>query len=191
MSRGGTAKSVTLDDLDEQIVRALQLAPRAPFRRIAAALGATEQTVARRYRALQRGGVLRVIAVVDPTALGERDWIVRIQARPAATLDPGRAPARRADTAWVSVSAGGSELVCAVRSHSQEQRERLLVDRLPPSAAVLDVAASGILRRFVGGSASDWLGVQNILTSQQEHAVTEDEPARRPPAGAVALRPSD
>src|SRR4051794_3577064 len=184
-------KTLTLDRLDEQIVRALQLAPRAPFRRIAAALDAAEQTVARRYRALQRGGVLRVIAVVDPTALGESDWIVRIQTRPDATLDLGRALAQRPDTAWVSVSAGGSELVCAVRSHSQEQRERLLVDRLPRSAAVLDVAASVILRRFVGGSASDWLGVQDVLTSEQHRAVTEGDPARHRPGSAVALRPSD
>src|SRR3954452_15469846 len=134
MTRPLVPKTVVLDRLDEQIVRSLQLAPRAPFRRIAAALDAAEQTVARRYRALQRGGGLRVIAVGDPTALGESDWIVRIQTRPDATLDLGRALAQRPDTAWVSVSAGGSELVCAVRSHSQEQRERLLGGPPPPRA---------------------------------------------------------
>src|SRR3954447_16239508 len=176
-----TAKTVILDRLDEQIIRALQLAPRASFRRIAAVLDAAEQTVARRYRALQRAGVLRVIAVVDPTALGESDWIVRIQTRPDATLDLGRALAQRPDTAWVSVSAGGSELVCAVRSHSQEQRERLLVDRLPRSAAALDVAASVAAGRFGGGSASDWLGVQDVLTPAQHRPVTEGDPARHPP----------
>src|SRR3954454_2387473 len=107
-------KTLTLDRLDEQIVRALQLAPRAPFRRIAAVLDVAEQTVARRYRALQRHGVLRVIAVLDPRALGESDWIVRIQTRPEATMDLGRALAQRRDVGWVSVSAGGSELICAV-----------------------------------------------------------------------------
>src|SRR3954463_6476048 len=184
-------KTLTLDRLDEQIVRALQLAPRAPFRRIAAALGATEQTRARRDPGLQRGGVRRVIAVVDPTALGESDWIVRIQTRADATLDLGRALAQRPDTAWVSVSAGGSELVCAVRSHSQEQRERLLLDRLPRSTAVLDLSASVILRRFVGGSASDWLGLQDVLTEgQQAHIAGDAEPQREPRPGAV-LTPSD
>src|SRR3954471_4849356 len=191
MNSSPLPETITLDRLDEQIVRGLQLSPRVPFRRLAEALDVSEQTVARRYRALQRAGVLRVIAIVDPIALGESDWFVRVKTRPEATLDLGRAVAQRPDTAWVSVSAGGSELVCAVRSHSQEQRERLLVDRLPRSAAVLDVAASVILRRFVGGSASDWLGVQDVLTSEQHRAVTEGDPARHRPGSAVALRPSD
>lgn len=180
-----------MDQLDEQIVRALQLAPRAPFARIAAALDVSEQTVARRYRALQRAGVLRVIAVVDPTALGESDWIIRIQTRPDATLDLGRALAQRRDIAWVSVSAGGSELVCAVRSHSQQQRERLLLDRLPRTAAVLDLSAAVVMRRFVGGSASDWLGVQHVLSSEQRQKITAEEPARRPPQGGTTLISSD
>jgi DNA-binding Lrp family transcriptional regulator len=185
------ANPVELDRLDEQIVRGLQLSPRVPFRRVAEALEVSEQTVARRYRALQRSGVLRVIAIVDPTALGESDWFVRVKTRPEATLDLGRAVAQRPDIAWVSVSAGGSELVCAVRSHSQEQRERLLLDRLPRSAAVLDLSASVILRRFLGGSASDWLGLQHVLTDEQQaHIAGDAEPRREPRPGAV-LTPSD
>jgi DNA-binding Lrp family transcriptional regulator len=186
-----TTNTVELDRLDEQIVRGLQLSPRIPFRRLAAALDVSEQTVARRYRALQRNGVLRVIAVVDPTALGESDWFVRVKTRPEATLDLGRALSQRPDIAWVSVSAGGSELVCAVRSHSQEQRERLLLDRLPRTAAVLDLSASIILRRFVGGSASDWMGLHDVLTAEQQAQLAgETEPRRDPRPGAV-LTPDD
>jgi DNA-binding Lrp family transcriptional regulator len=185
------ANPVTLDRLDEQIVRALQLSPRAAFRRIADALGVSEQTVARRYRALHRAGVLRVIGVVDPTALGESDWLVRIQTRPEATLDLGRALAQRPDIAWVSVSAGGAELVCAVRSHSQQERERLLVDRLPRTAAVLNLSASVVLRRFVGGSASDWLGVQHVLDADQERQVMAGAVRRATPTGDGELTASD
>jgi len=191
MSSGSVTESVTLDRLDEQIVRALQLAPRVPFRRVADALGVSEQTVARRYRALQRNGVLRVVAVVDPVALGESDWIVRIRTRPNATLDLGRALAQRPDIAWVSVGAGGAELVIVVRSHSQEQRERLLLDRLPRSAAVLDIAASVILRRVVGGSASDWLGVHESLSAEQEAAIRDGAVARRAPHGRSELTAGD
>src|SRR3954471_24401857 len=186
MNSSPLPETITLDRLDEQIVRGLQLSPRVPFRRLAEALDVSEQTVARRYRALQRAGVLRVIAIVDPIALGESDWFVRVKTRPEATLDLGRAVAQRPDIAWVSVSAGGSELVCAVRSHSQEQRERLLLDRLPRSTAVLDLSASVILRRFVGGSASDWLGLQDVLTEgQQAHIAGDAEPRREPRPGAV------
>lgn len=193
MIGGQPAKSVTLDRLDEQIIRALQLSPRAPFRRIAEALDVSEQTVARRYRALQRRGVLRVIAVVDPRALGESDWIVRVRTRPDATLDLGRALAQRRDISWVSVTAGGSELICAVRSHTQEQREWLLIDRLPRTAAVLDIQACVVLRRFVGGSASDWLGVQRVLTPAQVEQVRGDGDggSGERPRAAAPLTPSD
>jgi DNA-binding Lrp family transcriptional regulator len=183
--------SGALDELDRQIVRALQLSPRAPFRRIGEALGVSEQTIARRYRALHRAGVLHVIATVDPTALGESDWIVRIRSRPEATLDLGRALGQRSDIAWVSVSAGGAELVCAVRSHSREAREQLLIDRLPRTSAVLDLSASVILRHFVGGSASDWLGVHDVLTAAQERALQTELPRRTRPEGVHTLEPSD
>src|SRR2546423_15554500 len=111
MTAQPVTKTGTLDHLDKQIVRCLQLSPRAPFRRIGGTLGGSEPTVARRYRALHRTGVLHVIATVNPTALGESDWLVRIRSRPDATLDLGRALRQRPDIAWVSVSAGGAELV--------------------------------------------------------------------------------
>jgi DNA-binding Lrp family transcriptional regulator len=186
-----TPNSVRLDRLDAQIVRCLQLSPRAPFRRIGAVLGVSEQTVARRYRAMQRAGAVHIIATVDPTALGESDWMVRIRCRPDATLDLGRALAQRPDVAWVSVSAGGAELMCAVRSRSQQEREHLLVERLPRSSAVLDLTASVVLRRFVGGSVSKWLGLAGVLTPEQEEQASGDGPARRPPDGTGALQPED
>ncbi len=191
MSSDSVSESTSLDLLDKQIVRSLQLNPRAAYRRIGDALGVSEQTVARRYRALHRAGVLHVIATVSPTALGESDWILRIRSRPEATLDLGRALRQRPDIAWVSVNAGGSELVCAVRSHSQEERERLLIDRLPRSSAVLDLTASVILRHFVGGSASDWLGVREVLTAEQEGLLRQEIPRRSRPQGIHTLERSD
>jgi DNA-binding Lrp family transcriptional regulator len=170
MTGGEVEIPIVLGSLDRQILRALQLNPRAPFSRIAAALGASEQTVARRYRRLHRAGAMRVVAAVDPRALGESDWLVRVTTRPDASLDIGRALSRRDDIAWVSVGAN-SDIVCAVRSHNARDREGLLVDRLPRTSAVLDVAAFVILRRFVGGSASDWVGLQDVLTAAQEESI--------------------
>jgi DNA-binding Lrp family transcriptional regulator len=191
MSAPIMADTVTLDDLDKQIVRCLQLRPRAAFSRIGAVLTVSEQTVARRYRRLQRAGVLRVIAAVDPRALGQSDWLVRIQSRPDATLDLGRALSQRHDVAWVSVSAGGSELVCAVRSHTRQEREQLLLDRLPRTASVLNLSASVVLRRFAGGSASDWVGVRDVLTLEQQRRMGTDPAARNPRASAAELDAAD
>jgi DNA-binding Lrp family transcriptional regulator len=178
MTGSVAANPIELDRLDRQILRCLQLNPRAPFSRIAGAIAMSEQTVARRYRRLHREGALRVVAAVDPRALGESDWMVRVSTRPEATMDIARALSRRDDIAWVSIGSA-SDIICAVRSHNARDREGLLVDRLPRTTAVLDVAAFVILRRFVGGSASDWVGLQDALTPEQEAEVGVDR--RRPP----------
>ena len=89
--------AVMIDQLDRGILQALQLDGRAPFRRIAAALGTSEQTVARRYRRLYADGVLRVIGLVDP-AQHRRDAVVRPDPVPAGRRGPPRrcvGPARR------------------------------------------------------------------------------------------------
>ncbi|WP_307867164.1 Lrp/AsnC family transcriptional regulator [Saccharothrix coeruleofusca] len=193
MNSSPAPKSVTLDSLDKRIVRGLQISPRVPFRRLAEVLDVSERTVARRYNALYRAGTLRVAANVDPTALGESDWIVRVRTRPDAVLDLGRALAQRRDVAWVAVTAGGAEVVCSVRSHTQEQREHLLLGRLPRSGAVLDVALSVVLRRFVGGRATDLIGDQDVLTPDQVERLARDMPTSRRATSRVigSLEPVD
>jgi DNA-binding Lrp family transcriptional regulator len=67
-------------------------------------------------------------------------------------------------------------LVCSVRSHSQAERERLLLDRLPRASAVLGISAAVVLRRFVGGKASDWAGIDQVLTDEQRRLVLDGVP---------------
>jgi DNA-binding Lrp family transcriptional regulator len=181
--------SVAIDRLDRQLIRALQLAPRGAFSAIAAELGVSEQTVARRYRRLRRSGVLRVTGAVDPRALGHNDWLLRVRCRPGSGEQLGVALARRDDVAWVTISAGGSEVVCALRSRSQAERDDLLVERLPQTTAVLGIAASVILHRFVGGKATDWAGLRDALSAEQARRLSAT------PASAegelATLEPSD
>ncbi|MFC4070763.1 Lrp/AsnC family transcriptional regulator [Actinoplanes subglobosus] len=56
MTAADTLESVTLDELDYQLVTALQLAPRADWQRIGAALGVDGSTAARRWSRLHRSG---------------------------------------------------------------------------------------------------------------------------------------
>src|ERR1700749_4148876 len=44
--------------------------------------------------------------------------------------------AERPDVSWVTVDTAGCEVTCAVRSLSSRDREHLLVQRLPQTAAV-------------------------------------------------------
>jgi DNA-binding Lrp family transcriptional regulator len=161
------AESVSIDATDRAVIRALQLAPRGSFSRIGEVLGLSEQTVARRYRRLCGEGVLRVVALVNPAALGQSTWMIRVRCRPDGPTAIADALARRDDVSWVTLGAGGSEVVCSLRSRSRQQRDELLLQRLPRTAPVLDVAASVVLHRFIGERSDDWAPFAADLSAEQ------------------------
>ena len=177
-----------LDHLDRQIVRALQLDPRAPFSLIAEVLEVSEQTVARRYRKLRGDGYLRVMGLVSPRGVGVTEWLLRIGCRPGGGRRLADALARREDVSWVSLSSGGSEIVCVVRSLSEQQSDELLLQRLPATSQVLSLATHAVLRRFAGREA-DWAGYLDDLTDAQATRLAAAPPAG--PADPDLIQPSD
>ena len=80
---------------DGLILHALQLNPRASFRRIAAVTAVSEQTVSRRYRELRRDGVLRVVGTVNPRVFGSAQWVARVRVQPDRVSDLAAALIRR------------------------------------------------------------------------------------------------
>jgi DNA-binding Lrp family transcriptional regulator len=183
--------SAVFDDLEREITQALQIDPRAGFSRIAEVLGVSEQTVARRYRRLRGEGLLRVIGLVDPRSVGQSEWMVRVGCRPGGVGRLAEALARRDDVSWVTLTAGGSEIVCSVRSRSAEQRDELLLQRLPATSQVLTMEVYAVLHRFVGGASTDWTGYGAALRSDQVKAMLAGLPEEADPGEPVVLRPED
>ena len=73
-----------MDPLDQQILQCLMLDGRAPMRRVGEVVGVSEQTAARRYRALRNAGVLRVLVRPAAASDSSRLWLLRLQCRPDA-----------------------------------------------------------------------------------------------------------
>jgi DNA-binding Lrp family transcriptional regulator len=174
-----------LDDLDWKIIQALQIEPRLAFSRAGEILGVSEQTIARRYRRLRADGLLRVIGLVDPRHIGQSEWMVRVGCRPGGAGTLAAALARREDVSWVTLSAGGSEIVCAVRSRTDQQRDDLLLQRLPATSQVLSMSAHAVLHRYVGGASSDWDGYGGRLSGDQIGMLRQDLPAVARPHSAA------
>ncbi|GLF94906.1 Lrp/AsnC family transcriptional regulator [Streptomyces yaizuensis] len=142
-----------LDDLDHRLLHALQLDGRAPFSRVARALGTSEHTVARRYRRL-RGLGLRVVGRPVPARLGLSRWLLRLRTAPDAAVPLAGALARRPDTSWITLAAGGTEIHCAVTVDGPEERDALLMRQLPRTPQVLSVEAHCVTRSFIGDTST-------------------------------------
>lgn len=178
----------TIDRLDRQLLHALQLDGRAPFRRLAQVLGVSEQTVARRYRRLRDAGVVRVLALPDPLRSGQ-NWLLRVGVEPPAARPLAAALAALPDVAWIGLMAGGAEIGCGVRARDAQQRDSLLLRRLPRTARVTSVTACAVLHRFSAHGRAPWDGFDDPLDRAQRDALVS---ARRSLSGGEAsLTPED
>ena len=157
---------MTLDALDYGLIHSLHIDGRVPFKHVAAVLGTSQQTVARRYRKLRSSGALRVVGMTDARRLGQVEWFVRLRCTPDAALPVARALAGRPDTSWVQLTSGGTEIACVTRAPGQNAPEALLLRQLPRTSQVVSVSAHCLLRSFVGGPVS-WHGHAGALTEDQ------------------------
>lgn len=145
--------SSSLKALDTQLLEALQLDGRAPFSHLARRLDVSERTIARRYQQLRTLG-LRIIGQPVPDRLGLVRWLLRLRCTPDAAGTIAEALARRPDTSWVTLASGGTELSCAVNTRTADERNALLLQKLPRTPHVLSVSAHCMMRIFIGATST-------------------------------------
>ncbi|MFG2543481.1 Lrp/AsnC family transcriptional regulator [Streptomyces sp. NPDC048594] len=179
-------ESDTFDELDLRVLDALEVNGRASFSRIGAVLGVSDQTVARRYRRLCAEGGLRVVAVRDAQRLGQDHWTLRLRCVPDSAPAIADALAKRPDTSWIGLAAGGTEVIFGTRPRSAGDRDDLLLGKLPRTPRVLEIHAHQMLHRFYGGP-SGWLRKFAVLSDDEvaalrpRHGPEAREPARIEP----------
>lgn len=181
-----------IDALNSQILHALQLSPRVSFRRIAAVLGQTEQTVARRYHKLRRDGVVRVVGLQTPAqADGDAYWVCRMHAKPDRIAQLADALVQRRDVSHANVLLGWTELVCTIRAPLGENREDVLLQRLPRTTAVTDLNIDLVLHRFGQPASAHWTGYGHNLSAEQADRILGEQPDLSPPGQPAQLTAED
>ncbi|WP_371526295.1 Lrp/AsnC family transcriptional regulator [Streptomyces sp. NBC_01283] len=179
------------DPLDVKLLQALELDGRAPFSKIAAVLGVSDQTVARRYRKLVSDGNLRIVAVRDHEKLGQDQWMLRLRCAPDGADAIATALARRPDTSWIGLTSGGTEVVCCTRPRTRTDQDELLLAKLPRTPHIVDIRAQQMLHRFFGGP-DGWLMKHGPLSDEQVAALRCTPPAPAVRDGApLRIEPED
>ncbi|MET9884382.1 AsnC family transcriptional regulator [Streptomyces sp. NPDC006430] len=164
-SPGAGTGTVQLDALDRALVQALMIDGRAPFSRIAEVLEVSDQTVVRRYRRMRTSGLIRVIGLPLGSRVGLFESWLRVQCAPDAALAVAGALARRPDISWVKLGSGGTEIHCLTKARTRQDRDGLLLDKLPRTRRVTGVSAHTILRVFIGGP-TQWGGLHGLRPEQ-------------------------
>ncbi|MFF8375632.1 AsnC family transcriptional regulator [Streptomyces sp. NPDC015661] len=123
-----------LDELDLELITALQLSPRAPWAQLAGPLGVDAATLSRRWARLRDGGHAWISCYLGPSqidfvsvALIELDCVPALREELAARI------ARHPFAFSVEIIAGGCDLLLTVCVHSPVALAEyvLLLDRLP------------------------------------------------------------
>lgn len=157
-------ETVTMDPIDRGLIHALQIDARAPLRTIAGVLDVSENTIARRYRRLREAEIVRVIGVLDGRRLGYTSWTMRLQCTPDAAGAVAGALAQRPDTAWVYLMSGGTEVACNVQMRSADERDALLLEKLPKTGRVIAVSAHALLHATA--LPRTWQGLHALSAEQ-------------------------
>ena len=138
-----------MDRIDRAIVARLQYDGRMPFTDIAADLGISEGTVRRRVKRLTEGGVLQIVAIVEPQFLG---WSAA--AMIGVTVEAGRVDAvaeriaQFPEVSYLFMAAGEFDLFVEVFCRDREHFVSFLSQRLQQVPGVERTQTFTILKMY-------------------------------------------
>jgi Lrp/AsnC family transcriptional regulator for asnA, asnC and gidA len=120
-----------LDDLDKSIIRCLQLDGRRPYAQIGRELKVPEATVRQRAERLISRGVVQVVGVTDPLAMGfQQPALIGLKVEASRLEDIAEQIAKLDEVTYLVVTAGRFDLVCEVVCEDNEHLLRVLTERL-------------------------------------------------------------
>ena len=137
-----------LDDTDKAIIRELQVDGRLSHAKLAGRIGLSQAATRQRVKRLVDAGVMEVVAVTDPTALG-----AGVQAMLAITVDQdARAIADEIagfpEVDYLVLTSGRVDILCEVVCADNDHLLELVNGRLRGIAGVRTVEVSTYLKLF-------------------------------------------
>lgn len=136
-----------VDEMDRRIIRLLQQDGRRANTEIARELGVTETTVRKRIAQLLGEGLMSIVAVPTPEAVGQSlSAIIGVSVDLTAMHAVGNAIRAYREVRYVGMSAGRYDLIVEAFFASQEQLLDFITEKLGVLEGVTDIETSVILK---------------------------------------------
>ncbi|RKS08084.1 AsnC family transcriptional regulator [Nocardiopsis sp. Huas11] len=189
-----------MDELDLDLVAALQYAPRAPSSALAEVLGSSPSTAGRRLQRLQAQRLLRVVGQLDWSLVSDaHPRHVWLHAVPGRSVEVARQLARRPEIQLVAVSSGRADVYCVAHPSSRRQAVELLTSGIPSVEGVRSTQSDLVLRPVTRADAwaLDRLPTERLAallpyrTHVPEAGAVASEPLTADERGAVRLLHTD
>jgi Lrp/AsnC family transcriptional regulator for asnA, asnC and gidA len=120
-----------LDDLDKAIIKCLQLDGRRPYAQIGRELEVPEATVRQRAERLISRGVVQVVGVTDPLAMGfQQPALIGLKVEPGRLDEIAQRIGALEEVTYLVVTAGRFDLVCEVVCADNDHLLRVLTEQL-------------------------------------------------------------
>jgi Lrp/AsnC family transcriptional regulator for asnA, asnC and gidA len=118
-----------LDDLDKAIIKALQVDGRRPYAQIGRDLEVPEATVRQRADRLISRGVVQIVGVTDPLAMGfGQPALIGLRVDPARVEEVADRVGALAEVTYVVMTAGRFDVICEVVCVDNEDLLRVLAE---------------------------------------------------------------
>jgi Lrp/AsnC family transcriptional regulator, regulator for asnA, asnC and gidA len=120
-----------LDDLDKAIIKCLQLDGRRPYAQIGRELEVPEATVWQRAERLISRGVVQIVGVTDPLAMGfQQPALIGLKVEPGSLDQIAQQIGALEEVTYLVVTAGRFDLVCEVVCADNDHLLRVLTEQL-------------------------------------------------------------
>lgn len=134
-------KQAVLDTIDKQLLRELQRDGRATYAEMSEVVGLTPPAVRARVQRMRDAGVLQVVAVTDPLALGLREAAIvciKVDGDPRITADVlGEIP----NVVYMVMAVGGYDIIAEVVCSDREEFARVLQEQVRTAPGIRQVDA--------------------------------------------------
>ncbi|MCA9838295.1 MAG: Lrp/AsnC family transcriptional regulator [Trueperaceae bacterium] len=124
-----------LDELDKQIIMALESDGRRPYRDIARDLDTPEATIRSRVGRLIDSGLIRITAVGDPQKLGVSvNAISLIRVKPGTIKETAELLSSFPNVRFVGTSFGSADIIIQTLHASTQELHRFISEEVPQAA---------------------------------------------------------